>query len=72
MRLISNWRMAWRLFTVQLGLIGVAWVALPSEAQAAILKACGLTEAQLPAVLGVLVIVARVIAQPRVSGGHAN
>lgn len=73
MKLIDEWKGAWRLFTVQIGGLAVAWSALPAETQAATLKVVGLTEAQLPGVLGIMVIVARVLAQPKkpTSGGDA-
>lgn len=68
MRLIPNWRRAWRMLSVQVAAAAVAWVALPAPAQEQILRVAGLSEQQLPAVLGLLVIVARLIAQPGVSG----
>lgn len=66
MKLIPEWRRAWRMLTVQIGAVAVVWVALPAETQASVLRVLGLSEDQLPAVLGVLVIVARLIAQPKV------
>lgn len=68
MKLIPQWRRAWRLMTVQIGVAAVAWVALPADTQAAVLRLVGLSEEQLPAVLGALVIVARLIAQPKARG----
>jgi hypothetical protein len=66
MKLIPEWRRAWRMLSVQIGALAVLWVALPAETQAAILRMVGISETQLTAVLGVLVIVARLIAQPKV------
>jgi hypothetical protein len=66
MKLIPEWRRAWRMLSVQIGALAVLWVALPAETQAAILRMAGISETQLTAVLGVLVIVARLIAQPKV------
>ena len=54
------------MLTVQIGALAVLWVTLPADTQAQILRLLGLSEEQLPAVLGVLVIVARLIAQPKV------
>lgn len=68
MKLIPEWRKAWRMLTVQIGAVAVLWVTLPADTQAQILRLLGLSEEQLPAVLGVLVIVARLIAQPKVRG----
>lgn len=69
MKLIPEWRRAWRMLTVQLGALAVLWVALPADTQAAVLQLLGLSEEKLPAVLGVLVILARLIAQPKVRDG---
>lgn len=66
MKLIPEWRRAWRMLTVQIGALAVVWVALPSDTQAHLLRVVGLSEEQLPAVLGVLVILARLISQPKV------
>jgi len=65
MRIIHEWRRAWRMLTVQIGASAIAWVALPAEAQTTLLRLAGLSEDQLPGVLGALVILARMIAQPK-------
>lgn len=65
MKLIPEWRRAWRYLTVQIGALAVLWVALPAGTQAAILRVLRIDEADLPGVLGALVIVARLVAQPR-------
>lgn len=69
MKLIPEWRRAWRLLSVQVAAVAVAWVALPSDVQAQALRLVGLREDQLPAVLGLLVIAARLIAQPGATRG---
>lgn len=61
---IPEWRSAWRMASVRVAVLAVAWLAVPDATQASILRMLGLTEAQLPAVLGVLFIAARLIAQP--------
>jgi len=63
--LIDNWRGAWRYITVQLGALMIAWGLLPVDQQAAILAAIGLPAERVPAVLGLLVMVGRMVAQPR-------
>ncbi len=65
MKLIPNWRRAWRMATVQIATAAVAWGALPADTQAAILGLVGVPEQRVPAILGVLLIVARLIDQPR-------
>lgn len=66
MRLIPEWRRAWRMLSVQIAALAVLWVALPADAQASILGAIGIDAADLPGVLGALMIVARLVAQPKV------
>lgn len=66
MKLIPEWRSAWRLFSVQVAALAVAWVALPTDTQGAILRLLGIDASKLTAVLGVLVLAARLIAQPAV------
>lgn len=70
MKLISNWRRCWRMFSVQAmvlaGAIQAAWVALPPEMMASIPDPWmrGITISLL-----VLGIVGRLVDQPKVSGG---
>jgi hypothetical protein len=66
MKLVSNWKRAHRMFTVQLGLVFTAWGALPAETQAAVLDLLGVPVNRVPAILGLAVIVGRVIAQASV------
>lgn len=66
MKLIPEWRRAWRMLTVQIGALAVVWVALPAETQASLLRLAGLSEDQLPGLVGVLVILARLVSQPKV------
>lgn len=65
MRLIPEWRRAWRLFSVQLAAGIVVWTALPAEAQAAVVGLLGVPPDNVPGVLAALLIVARLIDQPR-------
>jgi hypothetical protein len=66
--LISNWRQAWRMASVQMAAVIVAWAALPADMQAAIVQAVGVPAERVPGVLALLVIVARLIDQPRTRG----
>jgi hypothetical protein len=63
-KLIDNWRRAWRMATVQIATAAVAWGSLPEDTQASILDFIGVPEQRVPAILGVLLIVARLIDQP--------
>lgn len=64
MKLIDNLRQAPRLWSVQLGAVLVAWGSLPIDMQAAIVALVGVPAERVPAVLGLLVIVARLVQQP--------
>ena len=68
MKLIPNWRSAGRMLSVQIAGIAVLFGALPSDQQAAILSLLGVGAEGIPLALGLAVIVARVIDQPRVRG----
>lgn len=65
MKLIGNWRKAWRMATVQIAAGAVAFGSLPPDVQASMLGALGLPASAAPAVLGLLLIFARVIDQPK-------
>jgi len=68
MRLIPNWRKAGRMLSVQIAAAAVLFGALPVEQQAAILALLGVGPERIPALMGLAVILARVIDQPRVRG----
>ena len=68
MNLIPNWRSAWRMASVQVSALAVLFAALPADQQAAILALLGVDAARIPGLLGLAVILARVIDQPRVRG----
>lgn len=63
MRLIDNAKQAWKLFSVQVAGVAVAWAMLPSEQQEAILSIVGISQERVTAVIGVLFILARIIKQ---------
>lgn len=64
MNLIENWRLAWRFASVQLAGAAVAFGLLSPETQKAILAAIGLPETRVPAILGGLFILARLLKKP--------
>lgn len=68
MRLIENWRRAWRMASVQLAGVIVAWSSLPPEAQAAAVGVIGVPAERVPGILAVLLIAARLIDQPKTRG----
>ena len=72
MKLSPNWRSAGRMLSVQIAGVAVVFSALPADQQAAILGLLGLSPAQIPGALGLAIIVARLIDQPKVAlVGHA-
>lgn len=60
---IPDWRSAWRFWSVRVAAAAVAWAAVPLETQAKILGALGVEPSRVPAIIGLLVIVTRLIAQ---------
>lgn len=67
MKLIPNWRDAGRMLSVQIAAMAVLFGALPAEQQAAILALLGIGPERMPALLGLAVILARVINQPKLA-----
>jgi hypothetical protein len=61
--LIPNWRKSWRYLSVQIAAAGVIFGSLPADTQAAMLDAVGIAPSRLPAILGLLVLVGRLISQ---------
>ena len=64
MKIIPEWKRAWRMLSVQIGALAVLWVALPATTQAAVLDLLGIDAKSLPGIVGVAVILGRLIAQP--------
>jgi len=62
---IPNWRRAWRMLSVQMAVLAVAWGSMPADAQAAVLQALGVGPERVPAVLGLLFLAGRLIDQPQ-------
>lgn len=65
MKAIENWRQSWRMLSVQVAAVAVAWSAMPADAQAAVLAVLGVGPERIPGILGLLVIAARLIDQPK-------
>ena len=63
MKLIEDWRQAWRMLSVQVATLAIVWGALPVDQQAAILALFGVGPERVPLVIGLAVIVARVASQ---------
>lgn len=68
-KLISNWKKAWRMASVQLSALGAvvtgAWVLIPGQTQEAILAVFGITEPGVIALVGFAAIVyVRIVQQP--------
>ena len=63
MKLIEDWRQAWRMLSVQVASLAIVWGALPIDQQAAILALFGVGPERVPLVIGLAVIVARVVSQ---------
>lgn len=63
MRLVDDWRAAWRWLSVQIAALAVLWGILPPDQQAAILDFVGVPASRVPAVLGLAVIAGRLLAQ---------
>jgi hypothetical protein len=67
MKPVHNWKRAPRMLSVQLAALVVAWGIVPADQQAAMLDWIGIEPARVPAVLGLLVILGRLVDQPKVS-----
>lgn len=66
MQLIPEWRRAWRMASVQVAALAVVWGTLPEDVQAALLAVVGVPAERVPAVLGLLLLLGRLIDQPKV------
>lgn len=68
MKLIDNWRRAWRFLSVQAAALAVVLGSLPVETQASVMGVFGVGPERMPAALGFLMIVARLIDQAKARG----
>ena len=62
---IENIKQAPRMLSVQLATAAVALGSIPPEVQASMLDAVGVPASRVPAILGILMLLARLVAQPR-------
>lgn len=72
MKLIDEWKEAWRYLSVQLSsafaVASLTWLALPDEQRSAILSALGINPGWVVAVSFLVVVVARIKAQTGLDG----
>lgn len=62
--IIPNWRSAWRWLSIHAATLAIVWGTLPADVQAEILTTLwGLPQERVPAVLGVLMLLSRLINQ---------
>lgn len=66
--LIENWRSAWRMASMHIATAAILFGTLPADSQASLLDLIGLPPSRLPAILGILFIIGRLVKQPAVSG----
>jgi hypothetical protein len=66
MKLIPEARRAWRMASVQVAAAAICWGTMPTEWQSAILAALGVPAERMPAVFGLLFLLGRLLAQPKV------
>lgn len=71
MKLIPNAGKAWRMASMQVAGLAVIFGTLPPDQQTAILAWLGFGPERIPAVIGALFIVTRLIDQPKTRGGDA-
>lgn len=70
MKLVDNWKRAHRMLSVQIASAAVIFGSLPADQQTAILGFIGITPERIPAVLGLLFIVSRLVSQPKVGANE--
>jgi hypothetical protein len=69
---IDNVRGAWRLFSVWVASAAVVFGTLPVDQQGAVLQLLNIEPERVPAVLGVLFLLARIVKQPGASAPGAS
>lgn len=69
MKLIPEWKRAWRMFSMVFSGLALAWLALPAEAQATVLRMLPwMTENRIAGTLILLAMFGRMVQQPKVRG----
>ena len=66
MKVIPNASRAWRMWSMRVAALAVVFGSLPPDQQAAILSWLGIAPERIPAVLGALFMVTRLVKQPKV------
>ena len=61
---IENIKQAPKLLSVQIAAVSVALGSIPPDVQASMLDAVGVPASRVPAILGILMLLARLVAQP--------
>ena len=66
MKLIPEWRRAWRMLSMIFSGLALAWLGLPAEAQTTVLRLLpGMTEERIAGGLIVAAMIGRLIVQPK-------
>lgn len=68
MKMIPDWRKAWRMFSVQALAVLFVWLGMPADMQAEILAALCVESETVPRVLVLVSLVGRLVQQRSVSG----
>lgn len=68
MKFIPEIKSAWRMLSVQIAAATIAFGLLPPDQQAGVLQFIGLPADRLPAALGILFLLGRLVSQPKVRG----
>jgi len=69
MKLIPEWKSAWRMFSMIFSALAVGWLALPADSQSAVLALLpGMTEDRMAGALILAAMIGRMIVQPKVRG----
>jgi hypothetical protein len=71
MKLIPDWRQAWRMLSMRVAFLAVIWGSLPAELQAEILGGLGVSPGRVPLFIGLTVMVVRIIAQKKLADAAA-
>ena len=67
MKLIPNWKKAWRMLSINFAALALAWIAVPPEQQAKVMSLLPwLTPDQVSGVLIAAAMIGRLVAQPKV------
>ena len=73
MKLIDNWRQAWKMLSMIFSALAVGWLALPADAQATVLRLLpGMTEERMAGALILLAMVGRLLVQPSLRKGKGD